>query len=157
MPFPPKLAFYPLIEGFVSESALLAELHALCFEPPWSEKSFRELFENSSARVIGIKHGGLWQCFAMTTPCVDDVELVSIATRPDQQGKGLARMVLTRVLEVQKASGTQHVLLEVAEDNLPARKLYEALGFELDGRRPRYYPRPDGSAADALLMSASLF
>jgi len=41
------------------------------------------------------------------------------------------------------------VVLDVRTDNVPARTLYEAHGFEVVGLRPRYY-RP--SRADAHLM-----
>lgn len=48
--------------------------------------------------------------------------------------------------------GATRLFLEVAEDNAAARALYDRLGFEPAGRRPRYYSRPNGPAVDALLL-----
>ena len=45
------------------------------------------------------------------------------------------------------------VLLEVRESNTPARRLYEKLGFALEGRRPGYYQDP---GEDALLFRLML-
>jgi ribosomal-protein-alanine N-acetyltransferase len=47
-------------------------------------------------------------------------------------------------------------MLDVAEDNLPARELYRAHGFAEDGRRPRYYRAARNVPVDAILMSRSL-
>ena len=46
--------------------------------------------------------------------------------------------------------------LEVAADNAPALALYAATGFARAGLRPRYYPRAEGPAADAVIMTRAL-
>jgi ribosomal-protein-alanine N-acetyltransferase len=52
--------------------------------------------------------------------------------------------------------GAVRTLLEVAEDNMAARSLYAAEGFALVKRRPRYYRRPGGAAAAALVFARDL-
>jgi ribosomal-protein-alanine N-acetyltransferase len=44
-------------------------------------------------------------------------------------------------------------VLEVRAENTAAQKLYQACGFEVIGRRRRYYKAP---VEDALLMAVSL-
>jgi ribosomal-protein-alanine N-acetyltransferase len=45
------------------------------------------------------------------------------------------------------------VFLEVRESNLPAQRLYEAIGFREVGRRRRYYQRP---VEDAVVLRAAI-
>ena len=54
------------------------------------------------------------------------------------------------------ARGATRVFLEVAEDNLAARALYERTGFVEAGRRPGYYAAADGGRRDALLLALNL-
>ena len=79
--------------------------------------------------------------------CVRDVseayEISVLATGVSQQGKGVMRRLLQQVIE--ELGGKRHLWLEVHENNLNARKLYEKLGFVHTGTRGGYYR--DGSAA----------
>jgi len=72
----------------------------------------------------------------------------TIGVDPAHQGRGIGRALLRRMLAVADAESAP-VILDVRTDNVPARTLYEAHGFEVVGLRPRYY-RP--SMADAHLM-----
>ena len=44
----------------------------------------------------------------------------------------------------------------MAEDNAAAIALYRAAGFVEAGRRPGYYPRSDGPAAAALILTLDI-
>ena len=48
------------------------------------------------------------------------------------------------------------ITLDVAEDNTSARRLYDRLGFTLDGRRTGYYRARRAAPVDALLLSRAL-
>ena len=52
--------------------------------------------------------------------------------------------------------GIARITLDVAEDNAPARALYDRLGFAEDGRRPNYYTTGRDIPAAAILMSRNL-
>ena len=54
-----------------------------------------------------------------------------------------------------RARGAVSVWLEVRESNVRARAIYERYGFSVLGRRPGYYPAPQGRE-DALLMSITV-
>ena len=60
------------------------------------------------------------------------------------------------LIETLTTRGMRRLTLDVAEDNTPARRLYERLGFTLDGRRKGYYAAGRPAPVDALLMSCSL-
>ena len=75
-----------------------------------------------------------------------EYELLNIAIAPDWRGVGLARGLLWKLLETYKGLW----FLEVRESNAPARRLYEAAGFRVIGRRKEYYRDP---VEDAIEMS----
>lgn len=77
-----------------------------------------------------------------------EYEVHTIGVDPAHHGRGIGRALLHRMLDIADADAAP-VVLDVRTDNIPARTLYEAHGFEVVGLRPRYY-RP--SMADAHLM-----
>ena len=84
-----------------------------------------------------------------------DAELLIVAIHPHHQGKGLARSLLAKVLPY-IARHAQHVFLEVRASNRAAIALYEGLGFNQAGVRPRYYPASSGRAEDACLYALDM-
>lgn len=70
-------------------------------------------------------------------------------------GRGVGRALLEWSLRAAREGGAQALLLEVREDNARARSVYEAAGFQDIGRRPGYYPGPDGPV-DARVMIREL-
>jgi ribosomal-protein-alanine N-acetyltransferase len=90
--------------------------------------------------VVG--YGGL----ALAPP---EAWINNIAVRRDRQRRGVGRVLLAALLARAAAGGARSVLLEVAADNGPAQRLYDAYGFEVVGVRRGYY-QPGG--VDALVM-----
>jgi ribosomal protein S18 acetylase RimI-like enzyme len=56
-------------------------------------------------------------------------EIGNVATHPEYRGKGLARQLVKRAIEHAREHGAEMCELDVRDDNLPAYKLYESLGF----------------------------
>lgn len=81
-----------------------------------------------------------------------DVQILKIAVEPAFRRSGIARQLLSRVIEDARNLGASTASLEVRVSNESAIAFYEALGFGSVGLRPRYYS--DGE--DANVMSASL-
>jgi ribosomal-protein-alanine N-acetyltransferase len=81
---------------------------------------------------------------------IDQIHINNLAIHPDFRGQGLARTLLTRVLEDAAAIGAPYATLEVRRSNVAARKLYEQAGFKLAGVRTSYYTNP---IEDALILS----
>lgn len=76
-----------------------------------------------------------------------DCELLRIAVRPAWRRRGVAERLLRERLV---RGGFERMLLEVRAGNMAARRLYEKLGFAVDGVRKNYYKTP---TEDAILMS----
>lgn len=131
----------------------LAALHGAAFAPSrgWSAREF-EGFLADPACLMVTRPGG----FALARVTLDEAELLTIATDPDQRRQGIARSLLAELLAALPARGAETLFLEVAEDNAAARALYALAGFEEAGRRRGYYPRAAGPAADALILRRAL-
>ena len=78
----------------------------------------------------------------------DAGHLDDVAVARDERREGIGRVLVTRLLQIAAERGLGGVTLEVSEHNTAALALYRRVGFQVEGRRPRYYP--DGS--DALIM-----
>jgi len=133
-----------------------AALHAASFADAWSEASVAGLIAQSNVLALGIEGSGGLIAFALFQSAAGDTELLTIATSPVRRGEGHARRLIEAALAPLAAAGNTRLLLDVAEDNTPARALYARLGFTLDGRRKGYYTAGRGVPVDALLMSRPL-
>lgn len=118
---------------------------------PWSAAAFADALAAPGAVLATDPRGA----FVLARVIVDDCEILSVATAPGLQGQGLASALMRAALADAVDSGATRAILEVADDNAPARALYARLGFAPVGRRRGYYPRP-GQAADALILARAL-
>ena len=83
-----------------------------------------------------------------------DMEIIMIATARPFRRQGIATRMLGELLMRGKSEDVERMILEVAEDNAPARALYAAAEFTEVARRPDYYRnRKDGRSCDALLLA----
>lgn len=124
----------------------LEHLHALCFpHKPWSAGDFADL-KKSGCDIVASQNGFI--VYRVITP---EAELITIGVHPDARRGGIAATMIELMVRDLVARGVKQVFLEVAENNHPARALYERHGFVAVGRRPKYY---DG--IDAILMAREL-
>ncbi len=128
-------------------------IESASFKSPWS----RQAFENELANNLGhyfvaerdntvIGYAGFWQIF-------DEGHITNIAILPDCRGKGLGKQLVGEVIEQARLLGVNYVTLEVRPSNAVALSLYHSFGFEVKGRRPRYYY---DTGEDALIMWAQI-
>ena len=87
---------------------------------------------------------------AAMTP--DHADIHDLLVEPSQRRRGLARQLVRALARHAGERGIARLCLEVSEDNLPARMLYEKAGFRLDGARRKYYR----NGSTALLMSVAV-
>lgn len=57
------------------------------------------------------------------------VQVGGVWTPPELRGRGYARCVIAAHLRVARRSGADRAILFTDEENLPAQRAYEALGF----------------------------
>ncbi|HEY7242514.1 MAG TPA: ribosomal protein S18-alanine N-acetyltransferase [Xanthobacteraceae bacterium] len=136
-----------LSEAGVADARALAALHAGSFRRAWSDGEFRELLSQPNVVAHRVAIGGSVAGFILSRMVAGEAEILSVAVSSSERGRGLGRQLLELHLRRLAGFGLGPVFLEVAEDNVAARRLYQRAGFRDVGRRERYYPEHQGSAA----------
>lgn len=127
------------------------EIERLSFAVPWPAHAFeQELRGNRLARYLVARAGDLVVGFAGVWLMVDDAHITTFGVHPDWRRQGIGRQLLLNLAELAVVIGARRMTLEVRESNVGAQALYRSFGFEVVGRRPRYYT-DDGE--DALVMT----
>lgn len=90
--------------------------------------------------------------FALARIVAGEAELLLLAVRRAEQGRGIGRILLERFAAIAEAKGAQRLHLEVRERN-HAVTMYKRAGFEPVGRRKNYYRGRSGQVHDALTLA----
>lgn len=135
------------------DAARLAKLHAQCFDDAWDESAFAAFLRDSFTFAF---IAGEARAFIVVRVAADESEILTLGTRIDSRRSGLARTLVAAAGVEAHRRGARRMFLEVAADNLAAHDLYADSGFAPVGRRPGYYIRAAGQAADAVILSAAL-
>ena len=120
------------------------------FAIPWSRESFRqELERNVAARYLVAETDGQVVGYAGAWVILDESHITNIAVREDARGRGIGKLLTSRLLQVLSNLGACYATLEVRVSNERAQNLYKSLGFISVGKRKRYY---EDNNEDAFLM-----
>ncbi len=121
------------------------------FSLPWPERSFRfELTENPASHCWVAELDGKVVGMIVVWLIVDEAHVATIATHPDFRRQGVAKSLLSHALLRLIEEGARSSFLEVRENNVAAQEMYRRFGYEVTGRRRRYYSDND---EDAILMT----
>jgi ribosomal protein S18 acetylase RimI-like enzyme len=144
------------IRGFdPTDLSVLVDLVARTGAADWSPGQIRAAVEGPVCRVrlacsgppgSGDRPVG----FVLARRIVETLEIDLVGVAPLWRRKGVARLLLTHLLDAERSSGAAEARLELAAGNTGALGLYTGQGFVVVGRRARYYPDGD----DALLLTA---
>lgn len=135
----------------VEDVPVAHEIDVLSFTLPWPERSLRyEVTDNPAARCWVAETDGRVVGMLFLWMIVDEAHIATIAIHPDCRRQGIARKLLIMALDSAQAEGAKSALLEVRAGNKAALRLYEKFGFEVVGRRERYYK---DNFEDAVLMT----
>ena len=75
--------------------------------------------------------------------------VTNVAVLPEYRRQGIAQKLILKELE----NEMNFITLEVRKSNAPAINLYQKMGFENVGIRPRFYTAPD---EDAVIMTKNI-
>lgn len=129
------------------------EIENLSFLSPWSCQAFLEELRNPISHLWGVTENKLLYgnlCFWMFDR---EIQLLKLAVHPNKRGRGFGLYLLTKMIEECISKGIPNIWLEVRRSNRAAKSLYEKLGFESVGCRPRYYRDTN---EDAIIMARAL-
>lgn len=139
------------------DAVVLAKLHAGGFYRGWPREDFAAYLANrDTPAYVACDARRKIAGFAMLRLAGDEAELLTIVVDPRWRGKGVARALMDAVRADLMMTPVKKLFLEVDETNVWATRLYRRQGFSEVGKRKGYYPRPDGSAATALVMALDL-
>lgn len=140
----------------LGDAALIAALHAACFEQPWDAAAFSALLDDpvTFALVAGV--AGDEHAFILVRAVAGESEILSLGTHTCARRGGLARALVEAARAEAQRRGARRLYLDVAADNEAALALYGRAGFTATGRRRGYYERPMGTSADAVILSTAL-
>jgi len=117
----------------------------------WSRAQYAE--EIGSGRgLLAVLDNGEVRGYFVLRQVPPEAQLVDLAVRPRDHGRGLGRALLDGAAAAARAWGCAKITLEVSAANEPALRLYRRAGFQVVGRRPKFY----NDRSDAILMDLPL-
>ena len=132
----------------------VGEIEAASYDYPWSAGIFGDcLRAGHSCWVLSAE--AVVAGYGILSMGAGEAHVLNICIGPAYRGKGLGRHLLRRLLDIARWNGAERVYLEVRTSNPLAKTLYESVGFQEIGRRPRYYPARDGRE-DAIVMALEI-
>lgn len=94
-----------------------------------------ETFSTEHKRWLGVREDdGTIVALAALVQLEGVGYLDNVATFPEARGRGMASAIVSRAIELARASGDEHVSLFADPDALPVVRMYERLGFREVGR-----------------------
>ena len=145
-----ELRFAPITEAHLAE---ILEIEKEAYPEPWSEGMFRDEIDHVRSQFVVVLRNGELIGYGGYWPVLDEAHVTSVTIKQSERGYGYGRQLLRYLLDMAQRNGARTATLEVRESNFRARTLYESFGFQIAGRRKRYYPSTD---EDALIMSRQL-
>ncbi len=120
--------------------------------PAWGAKGFEAEEANRNAVTLAAEIDGRPAGFINFWILRPQVQLNTLAVSGAFLRRGAASALLGKLFEYAAKSACREIDLEVNEKNAPAIALYLARGFEMVGKRPKFYNNTDA----ALLLRAKV-
>ena len=124
----------------------VAELEKVCFSTPWSEQSIAQELHNPISLWLLAVEGESLAGYVGSKTVMGETDMMNLAVAPQRRRQGIGRRLVEELTARLARMGSRSLTLEVRASNVPARALYEAMGFVQTGLRRGYYrsPREDG-------------
>jgi len=142
-----------IIRKMTSEDVSAAsQIDQMSFSLPWPEHSIRYEVEHNRVAHCFVAETDEKRIAAMIVSwiIVDEMHIATIATHPDFRRQGIGALILTEALKDARAAGARRSFLEVRASNEAAQAMYRRFGFQITGRRLKYYK---DNGEDAVLMT----
>ena len=133
--------------------AAVVGMERQCFSDPWSEKSVASELDNPLSLWLIAEADGVVAGYVGSQTVLDSADMMNLAVSQDFRRQGIGEQLVNSLTEALAEKGVKTLLLEVRISNEPAKQLYQKLGFEIVGKRPRYYEKP---REDALILRKEL-
>ena len=136
-----------------ADLAQAMDIEQVAFTNPWSEQSMKMFLLPQVLALTAEDDGGKVAGYGALMIASDEADLVNLAVRPDVTRHGIAKAILSELIDQAKERNVSEIFLEVRRANIPAQSLYQSFGFQTVGEIRDYYEQP---REDALLMKLTL-
>jgi ribosomal-protein-alanine N-acetyltransferase len=138
-----------------SDISQILTIEKTVYSLPWTSATFHTCLQAGALGWVAEEADQIIGFIILT--CDDETcHILNIAVLPVYQRRGVGRRLLMQALSYATTQGALVTHLEVRVDNEAALLFYQEAGFQQTGVRKNYYPLPDGTARDALLLSKRL-
>ena len=131
----------------------VAAIERLCFSAPWNENMIISSWESRLSCWLVAELDNCVVGYVGSEAVLDSADMMNIAVAPEYRKRGIAEALIRALVECLQKRDILFLLLEVRVSNMPAIALYNKLGFEQVGCRPKYYSNP---REDALVLRKEL-
>ena len=114
-------------------------------------EDFKRFKQSPNIKLVTEKN-----CLAILDLTDSEVEIYFIGVSGSFRGKGLGKKLLKKIISFCEDHKANSIMLEVAANNMPAKKMYLSFNFEKLGIRKNYYKNKSGLRQDAILMKLNL-
>ncbi|HVN94901.1 MAG TPA: ribosomal protein S18-alanine N-acetyltransferase [Syntrophorhabdaceae bacterium] len=140
-------------EMHLRDVGLTLEIEKKSFIAPWSSAMFGETLVSDISKGFVLELGKRIVGYIIFYAVSVEAHIMNLAVDPLKRRQGYAARLLSHTVELLKKSHISECYLEVREHNKEAIGLYSKFGFEVIGRRKRYYPE---TGEDAFVMRLTL-
>jgi ribosomal-protein-alanine N-acetyltransferase len=137
-----------------TDLAAVAQIDQLSFSQPWPPAAFEVELENPISRcwVAVLENTETENIVAALVlwRVLDEAHIATIAVHPAHRRQGIGQKILKIAMDEACTEGARYFHLEVRAGNLSAQNLYAGFGYQIVGRRPKYYK---DNGEDAVLMT----
>ena len=127
----------------------IAELESVCFSAPWSEAAIQYELTNPLSLWLVAIDGDKVLGYVGSQSVMGEADMMNLAVSPEKRRCGIAKQLVSDLIRCLQEESVHCLTLEVRVSNDSAISLYEQLGFQRVGIRPRYYSAPK---EDALIL-----
>ena len=132
----------------------VSRIELTAYPHPWTFGIFRDCLAAGYECWV-LERSGELIGYGVLSVAGGEAHVLNVCVAPSEQGRGLGRRVISRLLDLARWHRAERVFLEVRPSNVAAVALYDSIGFNEIGRRPDYYPGKRGRE-DALVMAMEL-
>ena len=137
-----------------SDLAQVLQIETRAYPFPWTEDYFSHCLQAGMCCRVLERHDVI-EAYGVMSIAAGEADILNLCVRPASQRRGLGRRMLTHLIEFARRHRAETVCLEVRLSNLPARRLYQSMGFKAIGIEKDYYRLAQG-CEDGLIMAQHL-
>lgn len=151
---PNGFSLEPMARGDLDDVLAIEEVS---FLSPWSRALFTGELSTPASRTLTIRldrrGSRVLAGYAVFRLAADEMDILKIAVKPEFRRRGLATCLMKALIQSARKEQCVKVFLEVRRSNAAAIRLYEKLGFVIQGVRRLYYSE---QGEDALVMGMDI-